>query len=300
MRDSALTLVVLSLLAGCTGDEPGGLTLRQQYEQAKKTADPRSRAIRLIQIAYEQDKAGDVQGVHESLAAAAEAAREISDAAEKAETLASVAYAAGVVGWITEASQLVKELRSAIEPVEDKKIAAAATAKMAAVYGAHLENGGAADLYIRQAEEIAGQIEEPESRASALLSIAGRRFELEQPEEAVRVTDAALEAAQSIENLRRRADTLAEVAVRYHKIGQAEESLATFDEAIAAAESISENYVSQSYALLNVAEKLHAAGHKQQALAVLDKTEKAADQILDQGQKGPFMTKFHQLRNRLL
>ena len=302
MRRVVFAILPLLLLAGCGGggDESGGTSFQQQFRDAKSTSDPQSRAVRLVQLAYQQHNAGTVEGVRESLAAAGEAARQIEGADAKAETLATVAYAAGAVGWLSEASELVKDVRGAIEDVENQEVAAAATAKMAAVYGVHLDNARAAEVYIAQAEEIAGNIEDPESRARALVAIAGRRFELKQPEEAARLTEEASDLARSLEDPRRRADLLAEVADRYHKIGRSEQALSTFDEATAAAESIPDNYVSQSYALLNIASKLHAAGYKEQARAALAKTEQAADQILDQGQKGPFMTKLHQLRDRIL
>ncbi len=295
-------LILLAVaIAGCSGgEEPGKPNLTQQYQQTLNVSDARSRAIRLIQIAYAQDKGGDVQGAQDSLSAAAAAARAIENKAEKAETLASVAYADGTIGWIVEASKLVKELRSSIAEVENKEVAAATTAKMAVVYGKHLNNAAAADSYIKQAEALAGEVESPEGRAAALLAVAGRYHELDQTDEGRRVAAAAWELARTVEDLRARADALAEVGARLHRLGRQDQALAAFDEAVTAADSIAENYLSQSYALLNIVAKLAAAGQKQQALVVLDKSEKASEKIQDQGLKGPLMTKLHQQRSRLM
>ena len=75
----------------------------------------------------------------DSVAAAADAARAVEDKAEQVETLAAATYAAGSIGWRTEAGKMVKELRKAVETLEDKSVASAALAKMAVVYGKHLE-----------------------------------------------------------------------------------------------------------------------------------------------------------------
>lgn len=301
MRPLSLAALFLAGLVGCGGgNDSGGVSLQQQYQQALKTTDARSRAIRLIQIAYKQQNAGDLQGAQTSVGAAANAAREIANANEKAETLASVAYAAGAVGWITEASSLAKETRGAIEKADDPTIAASATAKMAVVYGKFLDNATAAETYLKQAEEVAGKIETPDQRATALLAVAGRRHEVAHTDEAQRVADAALEAIRTLEDPRRRADLLGEAAEQYHKIGQTDQAITLLDEAEAAVDAIEKNLVSQSYALLNLAERCHAVGQKDRAARTFKKAEDTAYKIAEQGEKDPVLQRLNKQRDKLL
>ncbi len=301
MRFFSFAVLLLLGVVGCGGGgDAGGTSLQQQYQQALKATDARSRAIRLIQIAYKQNSAGDLQGAQASVGAAAEAAREITDVNEKAETLASVAYAAGTVGWMTEASKLVKETRGAIEKADNQETAAAATAKMAVVYGKFLDNATAGETYMKQAEETAGKIEAPDQRASALLSIAGRYHEAGRTDEAQRVADAASELVRALEDPRRRADLLGEAAERYHKIGQTDQAVALLEEAETTIQAIEGNLVSQSYALLNLAEKWHAVGQKNRAAQSLQKAEDTAYKIAEQGEKDPVLQRLNKQRDKLL
>jgi tetratricopeptide (TPR) repeat protein len=301
VRRIVIALSVLVTFSGCGGGgDGGGSSLQQQHQQALNMNDARSRAIRLIQIAYKRNDAGDVQGAHDSLSAAADAARAIENLGEKAETLTSVAYAAGTIGWTTEANKLVKEARGAIEAVPNQEIAAAALAKLSVVYARHLGNATAGETYMKQAEEIARKIESPDSQALALLAIAGRYQEMEKADEAQRVADAALELARGIEDPRRRSETLAEAALRLHKLGRQEEAMTVFDEAETAADAITENHVSHAYALLTLADKLQSAGQNARAAEILKKAEDVAFQVQDQGQKEPLLTQLNKQRNKLL
>jgi tetratricopeptide (TPR) repeat protein len=293
-------MLFLSAIIGCSGGgHAGGISLEQQHQRALQMGDARSRAIRLIQIAYQRDELGDMPGAHESLSSAVEAARAIDHADEKAETLASAAYAAGVIRWITEANSLAKETRAAIEQAESKQVAAAAAAKLAVVYGKHLDNATAADAQMQQAEAIADQIESPEERAAALLAIAGCYHELGKTDEARQSADEATELGRGISDARRRAETLAAAGLRYQKIGQSEASLAAFDEAEAAADAVADSKVRRAYALLAVADKLQAAGQAARAAQVLEKVEDLAFALTDQGEKEPLLAQLNRQRSKL-
>jgi tetratricopeptide (TPR) repeat protein len=299
MHRAAFAVLILLLLPGCGANDGGSdSSLGQQHEQALQTNDARSRAIRLIQIAYKRNEAGDVQGAQQSISAAAEAARTIANQDEKAEMLTSVAYAAGTIAWTTEANKLVKEVRGAIEQAPNSEIAATSLAKLSVVYGKHLGNATAAETYLKQAEEIAGEVESPEGRAAALLAIAGRYNELERSDEAQRIAGAALDLARSIEDPRRRSETLAEAGVRLNKMADAEAATSIFDEAESAADAISDN-VSRAYALLKLADRLHAAGQASRSAAILQKAEDVAFQVQDQGQKDPLLVQLNKQRNKL-
>jgi tetratricopeptide (TPR) repeat protein len=261
-------------------------------------ADARSRAIRLIQIAYRRNELGDSSGAHESLTAAAQAARAIEDPNEKAETLASAAYAAGEIRWFTEARDLLKETLGAIEQAESKQVAAAATAKVAAVYGKHLDQAAAAERYMQQAQSIAEQMETPQEHAAALLAIAGRCHEIGKTDEARQFTDAAVELAGNIDDPRRRVEALAAAGLRYQKIGLSEPSRSAFNEAEAAADAIAANQARRAYALLAVADNLQAAGQQDRAAGVLQKVENLAFAMQDPGEKEALLTQLGRQRSK--
>lgn len=293
------TLPLCLLLAGCGGGSAEGPSLTEQYQNALKLSDPGQRSRRLAAVAEKQQQASDTQGADASLAAAKQAASEISDNASRAGALLNLAGSASRLGKSpTELQGLLVDAGKALDAIKDADAKVPLLADLAAAVGKYLKDTGGAVGYLKSAEEAAGTIAIAQAKANALTKVAVAFGQLGQTAEADRVLSAATEFAKSRMDPREQATCLAAVWSGLVSLKRTEQASAALAEARQIAEGIDADE-SRAYALLGIAQKCTAAGQKDVAGELLGKASAAADKVTDSSARGPLVDDIARVRKSL-
>ncbi len=289
-RISFIALLVGSLTWGCSDGKKksAGPSLDALYRKAMAEPDLAARAVQLLSVADKQTQAGDVLGRDQSLAAAADAAKNVDNAQERALVLNRVAECCGRAGQTTEARGLLREVSQTADQIDDLEIRVTALARMACTYGKYLNSQEIAAGYLKNNAELASGITDPAGRINAWLEIAVAWHGFDQPAQARAQFEQAVEAARAIEDPRARADAVASTAMTANKLGDRDQAAAIFDEAEKRAGEIPDP-LSRAYALLELSAKLKASGRTAQSQRAIKLAEAAADKVSDSSLRQPLL-----------
>jgi tetratricopeptide (TPR) repeat protein len=284
----ALLLIGTALL-GCGGKKKtSGPSLEDQYRTAMTEPNLAARTSQLLTVADKQRKAGDLLGMEQSLNSAAEAAKRMDDAKDKALALNRVAEAFGRAGRLAESKSLLREVSKAADQINEDEAKVTVLAKMAYTYGKHLNNQDLATSYLKNGEEIADGIPRPEGKIDALLEVALTCHELAMADNAKGLTDKSLAAARGLEDVRKRADAVTNAAATLSKMNRVNDAQATFQEAEKLIGEIPDA-MSRAYAWLHLSDQLKASGRRPDAQKALKQAEAAADKVTDSSMRGPLL-----------
>lgn len=289
------------LLAGCGGGGGSdGPTLTQQYQAAMAIGNPDSRVLRLIEVAKAQDAAGDASGAEQSLKDAFKAAGEITDDLYgQASAYGDIAAMQGHCGLRGSAKNTVQLSRDLQEKIENPKHRVAVLCKISLTYGRYLENSTAAEVYMGQAKGLVSGLEDPRDKVEGLMDLAQTCQDMEMPEQADAMVDAAIEAANGIQRPRDRCDMVTQVASRLIAMNQQEKAVARFEEAIAATESI-ETPESRAFALAEIGLAMGQSGMYDRAYALFDKaSDLAYKEVNDTGLQAEITQTIDRYRRQL-
>jgi len=285
-------------LTGCGGGSEGGPTLSSQHQAAKAEVDPGLRAKKLVAVALKQSKAGDSAGSDVSLAEAMQAASEIKDPAGKAGALNAVADAIGQSGNSADAKKQVRAARSAADEVEELPVRIPLLTRSAEILAQRIEDtDGALDI-LKEAEKLAGQIEDPAAKVTAQLRVVGGYHVAKGTGDVERLGAVAVEGARELTDARKKSEALADAGGVLRRAGLTEQGTTLFAEAETAAESI-EDANSRGYALLNLATRRFAGGIKDDAAKTIKAAEAAAEKVTDRAMREELSKKIREIQNKL-
>lgn len=271
-------LVLLALgIVGCGGETKQGPSLKDELEKARMERADDSRARKLVDVALKLKRAGDALTAQEAVRGAADAAKAIADADEKARALNYVARGQAQIGRIDEAKELLKDVEKILDEVKDAKLKVLVAARMAEIHGVDLEAPEVGKIYLKNALGLADKLgaEQSDAQVECLLAIAQSYQKMQDEKQAESLTDRALGVARSLADARKKADAIAAVGGALNAMKQTEKAKPLFDEAATAAGEIAEPN-NRSECLISMGDLLIRTGHKPLAGPLLDKAEQAA------------------------
>ncbi|ADB16587.1 hypothetical protein Psta_1913 [Pirellula staleyi DSM 6068] len=289
---SLMTLVLATVggsisLTGCGGGGSGEASLNDQYTAALKISDAGVKSRKLAQLAPKQKEAGDIMGADASIASASEAARSIADPVSKANTLVTVAAAAGKLEMSSDKiKELLKEAAATSKEIPDADARIPVLAEVATNTKLYLKNVDAAAEYLRNAEEAAESLPAPLTRAVADAKIGASYCKIERSDDANRVFEASLAKVRGSADQREKSDCLCELAAGMAIAGMSELAAGVFSEAEQAASAI-ESAESKAYAYLRLAQKTKTAKLTAESGKHLAQAEKLAEQVKDSSVRTP-------------
>lgn len=285
-------------LAGCGGGSTEGPSLAAQHQAAKKEVDPNLRAKKLVAVALQQLKAGDSAGSDASLAEAMQAASEMKEPAAKAGTLNSVADAIGRSGNLADAKKQLRAARGAADEVEDLPTRIPLLARSAEILAQRLEDAAGAMDILKEAEKLAGQIEDPADKVAAQLRVVGGFYVAKGTGDVERLGAVAVEGARALTEPRKKSEALADAGGVMRRAGQVAEAATLFGESESAAETI-EDANSRGYALVHVATRRLTAGDKDDAAKTIKAAELTAEKVTDRAMREELTKKVREVQNKL-
>ncbi len=297
----AILLIVTfcAVLPGCgsskSSDEP---SFKQQVADAKLEADADLRAKALMRIARSQAAAGDDFGAEDTLNLATEACEQVEDAASRAGVTSILAEERVRLGKPRDGRKAVRAALAAAGEIEDvqlkaKKLARAARAQVAT------EDKDGATATLKQAEQLAGQLQEAKSKVPVLTSVAAGYDAMDKGRaEADRVIAAALELAATIEDARDRCDAFVEVAGRQSTMKQRSAAEKSFDRALESAREI-ESLYSRTYVFCDLAESLSEASFHVKTHKLLKEAEEFAVKIPEPDLQSESIQRVRTLKGKL-
>lgn len=282
---------------GCGGG-PERPSVNAQYDAAKKEADPSIRARRLVGVALELSKAGDMNGANTAIAEALVAVNEIKEPASKAAGLNTVGDGMGRQGNKADAKKQLRAARNAADEVEEIASRVPLLSRTAEIWAQQLEDiEGATDI-LKEAEKLADQVEDPVAKVTAQLRVVSAFVATKGAGDVERLGAVAVENARGLADERKKAEALADAGGVMHRGGFAEMATALFTEAEAGAEKIADPS-GRGYALLNLANRRLAAGAKDDAGKSLTAAEASAEKVSDRALREELTKKIRETRNKL-
>ena len=274
---------VLAVLAGCGGGDGGSKgsteSFPDQIDKAMKK-EPAPRARLLVKIAVKQGKAQDLAGAKDTLNRAFQACKDIEEPAAKASAFADLAQAQADLSFSNEARNSARSSLEAAEKIdgaEEKAKAVSAAARALGVAG----DGDKALAALKEAETLAGKIQDSTGRVLVLCSTAVSYERIKKSADADRVLAETLTYAATLD-AKSQAIAMASVAQEQATLKRPD-AAKTFDAALETARK-SNDPGDRVIALTSIAEKLSKAGNAKLTHEVLKEAEgrckdiKAADQ----------------------
>ncbi|NQU26520.1 MAG: hypothetical protein HQ567_34995 [Candidatus Nealsonbacteria bacterium] len=272
----SLIVTLLAVLPGCgSSSSSDGPSFSQQVADAGKEPVADVRAKALMRIARRQAEAGDDFGAEETLTLADEACKEIEDAVTRSKVTSILAGEWVRLGSNSEGKDAARRALAAAAEIEDGQLKANALARAARAQVATKDTDGAVAT-LKQAEELAGQLQQSKDKVSVFTSVATGYAAMDNGQvEADRVIAVALELAATIEDARDRCEAVASVASHQDAMQQRDAAEKSFDLALQAAQQI-EGPWGQTYAFCDLAESLSKAGFHAKAHKLLKEADKLA------------------------
>ena len=292
MRNPALSLIAaiaLLTFCGCPSDDGGGggasgPSLQERFQTAMNISSPTSRANQLIDVARDQNAAGDATGMRTSLDNAFAAASEGDDPAATALAFNGLAAAEAEFGSKSKAEEALKEARKAATKIEVASIKVEQLGAVAVTFGTKLGDTDKASSYLKLASDSASAIEDPAMRSQAIISLAKCYHQIENKEESAAMTDAAAAAAKEIEGADKQANAIVGIAAKVQEMGQGDKAQELCEEAVALAES-SQDALTKANVFAEAALVISKSGDSARAQELIKKASTATDQISDPGLK---------------
>jgi tetratricopeptide (TPR) repeat protein len=272
----ACAVALLLVVGGCGkgGNKPAGKSLIDQFNDAKKIADPQDRAEKLISIAKKQIEAKDSRSAETSLK---EASRAIEAYQGTAEVQAKLYLALGAAYQRADSKkEAAAALDAAAQAIPRIESVATQTDNLAALAGQRAAIGeeDAARENLKEAEKLLAKVEMPLDKIDIMAAIMRAYATLKSQAELDRLLAAGQKLADDHPNDRVR--ILLKVSTTQHAIGQTDAAKATLDKAITLARGVMGNPLLQGNLLYEAAEVANTTGQLKLCSELLTNASDAA------------------------
>ena len=291
-----LVLIYGVSLLGCGGGS-GELSLEQQVQEALSLPNPEARGMKLVRLAYKMSDLADVKGAGNALAAAQQAGVQIQDPVGRAKVLNLVAFARCKFQQNDKGRDVLRDVETALEEIEDVRLRIKPLAKAASIYGMFLDDQATGYEQLQAGETLLTEISEPKDLVAAQIELAYGYSRIGVQADAERLATAATEGAKAIADPRQKVEGLALIAEKLQLMEQAEEAAALIAEAKAGIDGI-EDQTSRAYALLTVAATHKALGDSAAANTSFEAAVAEANQVKDASLRGTLLQDIDRQRNR--
>ncbi len=285
-RGTIVAALVMTLAAatGCSGGKSSGsanhsgASLQQQHVRATADTNPQSRADALTRIGYQQHRAGDNSGADTSLHEASKAAAEIEDPYRRATAEALLASAYARCSNKSEAAKTLKKAAAMVEKIPSTENKIDALSRIAAAYGADLQEPGNAMAKLQEAEKLADSVTDINDRLIGIAAIIRGYQKANKTADVNRLIGKAGELSEGIDDARQKAEALITFGRALVDANRKDEAISQLQAAATAASQIT-RLDGKVHAMTMVAEQYAYVGDLQKARTLLAEADAVAKSI---------------------